>query len=385
MKILHICPLPLFSGLEQYALLIANQQALLGHAVAMIVQSGSQLEVEAKNAGLEVISVKASSKLGSLPGALQYRRILDSHPNLDVIHLHSSQDIAKIGLAILFMKTQKNWVRPKIIQQNHIWMSHSKKTPLHWLKYAVLDEVWCSSEPARRDLERFLPVPTKKIKVIRYGRDLSSVQNSFLTRAEARQKLEISPDATVIGAIARIDRPKGIWELLNGAVACMKEGLDFELVIIGGPTMSDPRSIEFGKDIEAFVDSLPFEIKQRIKMPGSIANAGRLLKAFDVYAQASYKETFSLALLDAQLAELPVIGTSSGGTPEVVIEGATGWLGAPESIDEMTNTIRRALSEREKWLSYGLNAGERVKMDFDLLKVMDTIIKRYQNHSYDQN
>ncbi len=383
MRILHCCPLPTFSGLEQYALLTAKRQKALGHEVLLIVQAGSVLESESKEAGVATFAVTTEGAWPLFNLARKYATLLkssaDSAQPFDVIHLHSSQDIDRFGLAFGLVKFQSpSSVLPKLIQQNHIWISHSKKDPLHWLTYGAVDEIWCSSEPARATLEKFLPVPHSKIKVVNYGRDLT-LRDQFISRDEARAQLELATKEPVIGAIARIDPAKGVDELVRAAILVLREGLKFTLVIIGGATENLASAVALEAELRKFLDDQPLEIKARIKLAGPIPNAGRLLKAFDVYAQGSYKETFSLALLDAQLAGLPVVGTSSGGTPEVVIEGRTGWLAKPESVESMAEALKRALKDIAKWSGYGQAAQNRVIRDYDLDAVTDEILSRYKS------
>ncbi len=375
---MHLCPLPNFSGLEQYALLTAIQQKNRGHDVQFIVQKKSPLEVECAKAQIKTVGVATDSALPFLSLAGQYKNILLKAGDLDVLHLHSSQDIDRVGLALVMMKFMNPyWKRPKIVQQNHIWMSHTKKDPLHWLTYKAVDEVWCSSQPARASLEKYLPISASKIFVVNYGRELG-LRHDFLSRDCARASLGLALDEVVIGVIARIDPAKGIWELVQATANCLKAGRDFTLVVIGGPTPDHPGAANLEAKLQHFLSSLPEAVRARIRLVGGIANAGTLLKAFDVYAQASYKETFSLALLDAQLAGLPVIGTSSGGTPEVVVEGVTGWLAEPESTDSLTQTFLRAFDQRDKWSSFGAAASARVEKDFALDRVTDSILRRYE-------
>lgn len=377
MRILHCCPLPSFSGLEQYALLTAVQQKNSGHDVRFIVLRDSPLERECAAAGLQTFAVTIG-RPALLSLGRQYARILREANDLDVVHLHSSQDIDRIGLALVILRlSHPSWRRPKIVQQNHIWMSHTKKDPLHWLTYKAVDEVWCSSGPARSSLEKFLPVPKSKIFVVNYGRELG-LRDRFLSRADARARLGLSADAVVVGAIARIDPAKGIRELVEASAAVLREGADFTLVVIGGPTPDHPGAAALETWLAEFQASLPAEIRARIRLVGGIPNAGTLMMAFDVYAQASYKETFSLALLDAQLAELPVIGTASGGTTEVVVEGQTGWLAEPESTSSFAEALRRALADRSKWKSFGTRARTRVESEFALDRVTESILARYQ-------
>ena len=377
--ILHICSLPLFSGLEQYALRVAVEQKKRGHDVGFIALKGSALEHECAAAGIPTFLVDFNWQKSLWSAALQYRDIFARlGDSLQVVHLHSSQEIDRVGLAFLRGRLAGLPVgKPKIIQQNHTWISCSKKDPVHWLTHRQLDEIWCSSGQAQADLRRFLPYPSEKITVIHYGRDLSIV-DTFTERAAARVELGLPVDATVVGAIARIDRGKGVWELINASVELMREGRDFHLVIIGGATLTDPAAVEFSQKVDAFVAGLPADLKSRVKLTGNIPNAGRLLKAFDIYCQVAYKETFSLALLDAQLAELPVIGTDSGGTPEVVRENETGWLALPENIESLKVAITRALEGRSTWQAYGKTARARVEKSFDINVVITDMLNKYE-------
>jgi len=376
-QILHICPLPLFSGLEQYALKLALEESTRGFQVGFVVLAGSELETQCRREpGLKTIAVNFDWQSSLWRASTQYRNVLLQEPSIQVVHLHSSQDIDRLGLAFLRCRLSGQTRLPKVIQQNHLWISHSKKDPVHWLTHKILDEVWCSSLFAKKDLERFLPVPQSKLHVIPYGRDLKLVE-SFATKAAARRELNLPESAVVLGAIARIDRGKGIWELLNASVELMQRDLDFYLVIIGGPTLSDPVAVTFADQVDEFVDGLAPALQERIRLTGAIPNAGRLLRAFDFYAQVAYKETFSLALLDAQLAELPVVGTDSGGTPEVVRPNETGWLATPESVSSLREVIAQALSDRARWPDFGRAARSRVERDYDINVVVPLILNRY--------
>ncbi|MBK9294669.1 MAG: glycosyltransferase [Oligoflexia bacterium] len=93
----------------------------------------------------------------------------------------------------------------------------------------------------------------------------------------------------------------------------------------------------------------------------------------------SYEECFSLALLDAQLAALPVVGTNSGGTPELVRPGETGWLCEPKSLESLKEAIKSALREKDKWPAMGEKAKERVKKEYDQQEIFNNILKEYAN------
>lgn len=375
MRILHFCPLPLYAGLEQYALKLAAAQIRLGYKVGFVALRGSMLEAECEKAGVPALIVDFRYDSSVLGAALQYRDIFLRHPEIEVVHLHTSKDIDRVALSLILSGRIRGSRRPEMIQQNHIWISVCKKDPVHWLIYRSLDQIWCSSETAKRDLLRYLPIPGSKVHVVHYGRD--SQESEFLDRSAARRELGFREEDIVVGTVARIEKAKGIWELLQASIDQMTAGHDFHLVMIGGATLSDRESIAFSENIQTYLNGLPVNIRNRIHMPGWIPNAARVLKAFDLYAQVSYKETFSLALLDAQLAGLPAIGTNSGGTPEVVCENVTGWLCEPESIASLSLALQRALTKPELWRDYGAAARERVKKDFAFERVLQEILSKY--------
>jgi glycosyltransferase involved in cell wall biosynthesis len=103
----------------------------------------------------------------------------------------------------------------------------------------------------------------------------------------------------------------------------------------------------------------------------------RYLKAFDLYVLPSHLECFSLSLLDAQLADLPVIGSDSGGTPEVVIPDQTGWLFKPRSISSLREKLKEALVQTDRWAQYGEKARMRVEKEFEQTEIFGKILKNY--------
>jgi len=67
-------------------------------------------------------------------------------------------------------------------------------------------------------------------------------------------------------------------------------------------------------------------IENRVRLVGFIDSASTLLKAFDVFALPSRTEAFPYVLLEAGLAQLPVVASNVGGIPEVVDHLKTGLL-----------------------------------------------------------
>lgn len=141
-------------------------------------------------------------------------------------------------------------------------------------------------------------------------------------------------EATRFGYIGRIAPTKGVETLIDAARAAMSSGTSFE-VLIGGD------------GDEAYVESL----KQRAQgLP--VRFLGRV-KPEDFYTQLDW--TVVPSLWDEPLARVifesfchgvPVIGSSTGGTPELVQEGRNGHLFEAGNATQLADIMAKASHAR---------------------------------------
>lgn len=365
MRILHACPRDTFSGLESWVLEMVKFQRANGADSRLIVQSNTPLAIKAREAQIPTYETPNTE----LKSVIK-RAVRDFDPQ--ILHLHGTPELkASKGYLV-----RRKWFerRPlKVILQFHIWISHRKKDPLHALEYLLIDQVWCSSERARESILRNLPIPSDRLRILHYGRDITRLEKGFLDKGEARSLLALPHDALIVGTVSRLDRGKGIGELVKGTVPLFEANRGLHLAIVGFAT-TDYEAVKFNKELDAYLNALSEADRKRIHMLGSVAESFRYLKAFDLFALPTYRECFSLALIEAQLAELPCLVTNSGGSPELVKQNKTGWLCEPQSIESLRVTLSTALAERSRWSSFGSSAAERIRKEFDSnITLRDTI------------
>jgi N-acetyl-alpha-D-glucosaminyl L-malate synthase BshA len=70
-----------------------------------------------------------------------------------------------------------------------------------------------------------------------------------------------------------------------------------------------------------------------------------LLSAADVFLLPSVQESFGLAALEAMACEVPVVASRVGGLPEVIEDGVTGFLHAPDDVEAMAQSALRLLTD----------------------------------------
>jgi len=84
-----------------------------------------------------------------------------------------------------------------------------------------------------------------------------------------------------------------------------------------------------------------------IHFTGQVDDVGDYLAAFDAFIYPSRHEGLGSILLDAMEFGLPIVATSVGGIPEIVVDGANGLLCAPDDIDALTAAVLHIYREPE--------------------------------------
>ena len=86
-------------------------------------------------------------------------------------------------------------------------------------------------------------------------------------------------------------------------------------------------------------------------------------------------EGFGITFLEANACGKPVIGGSSGGISDAVIDGETGVLINPYDDEEIKEAILRLLKDEEYSKSLGDNGRKRVEEELSWLKIAGKISK----------
>lgn len=75
-------------------------------------------------------------------------------------------------------------------------------------------------------------------------------------------------------------------------------------------------------------------------------------------------EGFGIVFLEAGATGTPVVGGASGGVPDAVVDGVTGRLVDPYSVEALAETVIDLLSDPESLARMGRNGRERVRSEF---------------------
>ena len=198
--------------------------------------------------------------------------------------------------------------------------------------YESADAVIAVSEGMRRDILRVYPsVDPARTHVIYNGIDLERWR--VVDEPDLVRSLGVDPDRPTVIFVGRITRQKGLPYFLRAAAALPPE---VQLVLCAGA----PDTAEIMAEVEGLVRELQSGRDGVVWIDRMLPQneLGALLSAATVFVCPSIYEPLGIVNLEAMACGLPVVGTATGGIPEVVEDGVTGRLVPIEQAQDGTGT-----------------------------------------------
>ena len=181
-------------------------------------------------------------------------------------------------------------------------------------------------------------------------------------------------DKKVVFFGGRLSGAKGGLQIIKAFSRVIKllPNKDAVLVIAGRETSGKHKMEEFIKN---------FGVSDYVVFTGWLGREEMKTAFFvsDVCVTPSiYFDPFNLFNIEAMAASKPVVGTCFGGTPEIVIDGQTGYIVNPLDNEDMGRKICELVSDAEKSAVFGKNGRKRVEEFFSLEKQAQKLIGWYE-------
>ncbi len=151
---------------------------------------------------------------------------------------------------------------------------------------------------------------------------------------------------------------KGV-DLLLRSVQALSRDLPVYLIVAGeGPERPALERLASDLGITAHVRFLGFR-----------PELGPIYRQTDIAVHPARSEAFGLVLAEAAAYGVPVVASRVGGIPEVVVEGETGLLCEPESVDSLTRMLLRLIKQPELRNSMRIRSREWALNNFTVDKM----------------
>lgn len=170
-----------------------------------------------------------------------------------------------------------------------------------------------------------------------------------IDREEARRRLGLPADATVVGIAARL-RPQKRHEAFIRAAAELKQRGDTSLFCILG---DGPRRDE----LEALTRDL--DVEDKVRFVGEYPDGATLVSAFDIAVMCSDVEGLPLAGLECMAAGVPLIATAVSALPRM-LDGGAGVLVPLGDDSALADAIGELVADPERARAIGARGHERV-------------------------
>ena len=258
---------------------------------------------------------------------------------------------------------------PIIISTEHNvdeWKNFIHKSIDYFLSFFT-DKIITVSEAVRNFYIREEKIPFSKYVTIYNGLDLERV-NFKIDSSKVRQEFGIG-DVPTAGMFCRLIPQKSPEYFLIAAKEVLKEIPDAKFMLVGSGSLF--------LSLQEKVKELSLE--KNFILTGFRSDVLSIMSAVDVVVFSSLREGFSIALLEAMACEKPVVATSVGGNPEVIVDGETGFMVPPKNPDALAKRIIWIFQNLEKAEEIGKLGRKRLEEKFTIEKTVESLEKLYVN------
>jgi glycosyltransferase involved in cell wall biosynthesis len=330
----------------------------MGHRATLVAHPGGELRQRAKE-GLDLIPLAPKTEM-DLRAAWRLSRVV-KQLKPDIIHAHDPHGVAMAGLA-LSMSTQL--AKPPLVASRRVDF-HLRGGRMSRWKYRQVDFFICASEAIRRMLVAD-GVPEVRTTTVHEGIDIERVDAA--PPAKLHQELWLPHQAPLVGNVAALTPHKGQRHLIEAAALVVRQVPDARFIIAGEG--------ELRESLERQIKE--HRLEKHVMLTGFRPDVLSLHKAFDIFVMSSITEGLGTSLLDAMAAGKPVVATLAGGIPEVVADGATGFLVQPRDHAAMAAAIVKLLNDRSLRERLGAAGRTRAVREFSADRMLKETLKVYR-------
>jgi len=204
-------------------------------------------------------------------------------------------------------------------------------------------------------------IERERIRVIHTGIDPEPFQKAATVKP--------NNPVPVIGTTAVLEERKGHQYLLEAAALLKQKGQRLEYHFAGEGSQRE-RLQNLAKDLG---------LKEEVNFEGFVSDIPKFLSGIDIFVLPSFYEGMGVAIVEAMAAGKPVVGTTTGGIPELVADGVTGLLVPPRNAQALASAISRLLSDKDLLTSMGVKGWQRVQSHF----TMEQTAKKIEHYYYE--
>lgn len=210
-------------------------------------------------------------------------------------------------------------------------------------------------------------VPLSRIKTVYNGVDLTAFNPSKQDGA-IRERIAVRHEAPLVGIVGRLAPVKDHATFLRAAALVAREEPAARFLIVGNGPLRET--------LHQAVARLGLE--EHVRFLESQVEAASVFAALDLVVVTSRYEGCCNVILEGMAMGKPVVATSVGGNPELVVDGETGLLVPPQDADRLADAILSVLRGADKARAMGQAGRRRIETHFTLERMVADTDRVYQ-------
>lgn len=259
------------------------------------------------------------------------------------------------------------WLASRGLGIKCLWFNHGPCSPRWWKSIAhafPADAVVVEGKFIAEQHQGFTLSP--KPRIIAYGLEEQWLEKRPDLRIAKRAELGLDETELAIGILGRIEGWKRQHCFLDAIAHLPADIITNSRFFIGGePSLG--RGHEYFDELKQRHQTHPD--RERIKLLGYVESEA-FLEAMDIIIHCAENDPFPLVILESMAKEKIVIGSNSGGLPEMIIPGNNGFLQDPTNAKDLAKVITNAIVQNPILSGMRLAARETVSTKFNSKRLL---------------
>jgi len=351
-KLAFYCSSISWGGLEMNSVRYAQALQQENFEIQIYGVEGSSFFQKATDLRLPVQAVPRNKKYFDFKHARRLAKIFQND-GIEIVHFRDNRDLDFLGWVKFFSSG-----KIKLVYHQAMQLGVSKKDLLHTFRFNRID-AWVSTlDYMKKQVLSHTKFPEKKLHVIPLGTRID--RTSILTKDEARKLLNLPSNEFLVGVVGRLDEKKGQLEVIQ-ALSMLKENeKNIHVVFIGDKTKNEADDY-----VQKLNDAIEINhLQERTTFLPHQSDFQKLYGAFDLVIVPSWEETFGTVTIEAMASGVPVIGSNTAGTAEIL--GNETFLFEAKNPNALAQTLLKLTQNNELRANWAVSLQHKFKEKYSM-------------------
>ena len=353
-----VSQLKIIGGAETFIRLTTPRLRNIGWDLRIITfTEGGAIANELRDAGIPVVELTQKNKFDVSIISDLISLWADDRPKIVHTHLYHAGIIGRLCAYPLR-------IRPVIVHQHGPEFSRTRlRSFIDRISSRLVTKYIVSCNAVQQVLHKREEIPYNKIVIIYNGTELP-----VGSRVSFPIDWPVPSNSLSICCVGRLTEAKGQHYLLEALSKLVVKFPNLHTIFFGD-----------GPEKENLIEiTNQYNLSAKVSFFGYINDLKNWLPLFDIFVLPSEWEGISMAILEAMTYALPIITTSTGGNPEIILDGVNGLLIPPKDTDALTSALENLITDPDQRHRIGEAGRVRVMDKFDINNTIQEIDRLYK-------